>query len=386
MIFSKECEYEILTPTGFQNFDGITKRVDTALKFHTTNRTITTSETHRFIIDGKEAFASTILPGDCIAPGEIVFSIERLENVELYDPINVDGGNIYLGNGFEHHNCQFLGSSNTLISGQALSTMSSVVPIIQNLNTDIYESPVQGRIYTVVVDVARGVGLDYSAFVVFDSTEAPYRIVAKYRSNTIQPMLYPNYIYKVAKEYNDAYILVEVNDIGGEISDILHHELEYENLICTVTENNRTAISPGFGKSTTIGIRTNKSVKKIGCLTLKTIVESQHMVITDADIIKELSVFVQKNNSFQADEGYNDDLAMCLVLFAWMTTNQYFKELTNVDVRERLFKAKMQNIEDEMVPFGFIQSDGYTTEDDLGFKAGEDFWSLSSPSDSSYSY
>ncbi len=258
--------------------------------------------------------------------------------------------------------CQFLGSSNTLVSGRALSVMSSVEPIFKNMNFDIYENPEPNHQYIIVVDVSRGIGGDYSAFTVVDVTESPYKLVAKYRDNKIAPMLLPDVVYKAAKDYNEAYVLVEINDIGGQVADILHNELEYENLLCTVVENNRTYISPGFSKSTTKGIRTNKSVKRIGCFGLKSLIEEQKLLIFDADTISELSTFVEKNGSFSADIGYSDDLVMTLVLFGWLTTNQYFKELTNMDIRAKMYEQQMQQIADEMTPFGFID-DGVDNEE-----------------------
>lgn len=258
--------------------------------------------------------------------------------------------------------CQFLGSSNTLISGRALGNMSSIEPIFRNMHFDVYENPVEGKQYVIVVDVSRGIGGDYSAFTVIDVTQSPYKLVAKYRNNTIAPMLLPDVVYKAAKDYNNAFVLVEVNDIGGQVADILYSELEYENLLCTITENNRTYISPGFAKSTTFGVRTTKSVKRIGCFALKSLIEEQKLLIFDAETIGELSTFIEKNGSFAADIGYTDDLVMTLVLFGWVTSNQYFKELTNVDIRAKLYEQQMTQIADELTPFGIVDN-GLDTEE-----------------------
>lgn len=259
--------------------------------------------------------------------------------------------------------CQFLGSSNTLISGRALARMSSIEPIVRNMNFDVYKEPVKGRQYVIIADTARGVGADNSAFTVIDVTEAPYELVAKYKCNTVAPMLYPDFIYKAAKDYNDAFVLVETNDIGGQVADILYSDLEYENVFGTVSENNKTYISPGFAKSTNLGIRTTKSVKRIGCFAIKSLIEEQKLLVFDADVISELSTFIEKNGSFVADEGYTDDLAMTLVLFGWLTTNQYFRDLTDVDVRKRLYEQQMSQIADELTPFGIIDDGLDTTEE-----------------------
>jgi hypothetical protein len=253
--------------------------------------------------------------------------------------------------------CEFLGSSNTLISGRILAQMSSMDPVYYNeMGLSIYEEPQKDKIYVVIVDVARGVGGDYSAFSIVDVTEMPYVLVGKFKNNTIAPMLFPNVIHKTAKDYNNAMVLIETNDIGGQIADILYAELEYENILSTIKENNQTYISPGFSKSTTLGVRTTKSVKRQGCFAIKSLLEEKKLNIFDADVIHEFSTFIEKNGTYVADEGEHDDLVMTLVLFGWLTTNQYFRELTDVNVRERVYKQQMLQIEDELTPFGFVDT------------------------------
>lgn len=259
--------------------------------------------------------------------------------------------------------CAFLGSSNTLVNARTLGNMSSIDPIYKSpdMTLDIYEYPEKGKQYVITVDVARGVGADYSTFSIFEVTQVPYKIVAKYRDNHISPLLYPNVIYKMATDYNNAFILVETNDIGGQIVDILYSELEYENVLSTVSENNKVFISPGFAKSTSLGVRTTKTVKRLGCFSLKSLLEEQKLLVFDAETISELSTFIEKNGNFSADEGYNDDLVMNLVLFAWLTNNQYFKDITDINIRERMYKQQMEQIDNDLMPFGFI-SDGSEEE------------------------
>jgi len=184
-------------------------------------------------------------------------------------------------------------------------------------------------------------------------------------------MLFPDVIFKAAKDYNNAYVLIETNDIGGQIADILHSELEYENILSTISENGRTYISPGFSKTTTLGVRTTKSVKRQGCFAIKSLLEEKKLNIFDAETIHEFSTFIEKNGSYTADEGYHDDLVMTMVLFGWLTSNQYFQELTDVNVREKIYKQQMLQIEDELTPFGVID----TGDKEEVWIAGNTVWS-----------
>ena len=226
------------------------------------------------------------------------------------------------------------------------------------------------------VDVARGVSGDYSAFIVLDITTIPYKVVAKYRNNEIKPLALPEVVHTVAKNYSKEQVLVEVNDVGGQIADALHYDLEYENLIMTQMRGRLGQIvGSGFGdKATELGVRTTKAVKKIGCSTLNQMIEGDKLIINDFDIIVELSNFVQKGASFEAEDGATDDMAMCLVFFAWLTNQNYFKELTNEDIRKRLYQSQQKMIEEDMSPFGFID-DGITMTEEAPFvDADGDYW------------
>ena len=273
--------------------------------------------------------------------------------------------------------CEFLGSSNTLVSAKTLGAMSSIDPIHTKDGLDIFEEPIDGHIYAMGVDTARGVGGDYSAFTVLDVTEAPYKLVAKYRDNKIAPMLFPNIVAKVGTDYNKAYILVEINDIGQQVADILHMELEYDNILTTVKTALKQYLSPGFGTKTQRGVRMTKQVKRQGCFALKSLLEENKLLVFDAETISEFSTFIEKQGSWQADEGYFDDLVMSLVLFAWMTSNPYFKDMTNVDIREKMYKDQMDSIEDELTPFGTINS-GF--QEDY-FVSNGDLWKVSQEDD-----
>ena len=252
--------------------------------------------------------------------------------------------------------CEFIGSMNTLISPSKLRAMRFKYPVRKVGNLTIYEEPQKDKVYVMTVDTARGVGLDYSAFLVFDVTKFPYKVVATFRDKNISPMLYPTTIHNVGMSYNEAFILVETNDIGQQVVDILHNDLTYENLMVTVHKGRAgQQVSGGFGgQKRAIGVKTTKQVKRIGCSNLKDLIENDKIIIEDFDLISELSGFVGRGSSYEAEEGMHDDLVMCTVLFSWIVRQDYFKEITDTDIREKLYNEKMKLIEDQMLPFGFI--------------------------------
>ena len=279
--------------------------------------------------------------------------------------------------------CEFLGSVDTLIAPSKLKTLVYESPLTTNAGLDIFQQTKENHDYITTVDVARGVGADYSAFVVVDITEFPHQIVAKYRNNEIKPMLFPNVIWEVAKNYNNSFILCEVNDIGDQVASILHYDLEYENLLMASMRGRAGQIvGQGFsGKKTQLGVKMSKTVKKVGSLNLKTMIESDKLLFKDYDILSELTTFISKSNSFEAEEGCNDDLAMCLVIYAWLVNQDYFKELTDQDVRKRLYEEQKNQIEQDMSPFGFIE-DGL---DETSFVDQEgDRWHTDEYGDRSY--
>jgi len=255
--------------------------------------------------------------------------------------------------------CEFLGSVDTLIAPSKLRNLVYDNPKTKSAGLDVYLDVQDEHDYVVTVDVARGVSEDYSAFVVVDITEFPHKVVAKYRNNEIKPMLFPNIIWEVAKNYNNAFILCEVNDIGDQVASILQYDLEYQNLLmCSMRGRAGQIVGQGFsGKKTQLGVKMSKTVKKVGSLNLKAMIEEDKLIFNDYEIISELTTFVSKHNSFEAEEGCNDDLAMCLVIYAWLVAQDYFKELTDQDVRKRLYEEQKNQIEQDMSPFGFI-SDG----------------------------
>ena len=252
--------------------------------------------------------------------------------------------------------CDFLGSADTLISPSKLQNIPFHDPIKSNAGLDIYERVEKDHEYIITVDVARGIGGDYSAFIVFDITTVPYKIVAKYRNNEIKPVLFPSVIFQVCKEYNNPYVLVEVNDIGDSIAATLNYDLEYPNvLMCAMRGRAGQVVGQGFsGNKTQLGVKMSVTVKKIGCSNLKAIIEEDKLLFNDFQIFQELTTFVQKKQAWEADEGYHDDLVMCMVLFAWLVMQEYFKEMTDQDIRRRIYDEQRNQIEQDMAPFGFI--------------------------------
>jgi len=265
--------------------------------------------------------------------------------------------------------CEFVGSTYTLIAPSKLRTLVFKSPIHSNNNLNVYEEPRKNHTYALVADCAQGKGADYSAFNVFDVSEMPYKQVAVYRDNTISPMLYPNVIYNVGNKYNMAHVLIEVNDIGSQVADTLHYDLEYENImIVTMRGRAGQQIGGGFAKNIQLGLRTSKQIKRIGCATLKDLIEQDQLQISDFETIKELTTFALTNNTYQAEEGAHDDLAMTLVIFGWLVQQRYFKELTNMDIRKKMWEEQMETLEQDMLPFGIIDDgqEAQTFKDDKG--------------------
>lgn len=259
--------------------------------------------------------------------------------------------------------CQFLGSSGTLINGQALKNLAPDNPLAQGEGFIQYERPIPDHQYVITADVARGKGLDYSTFTIFDISEMPYRQVAVFRDNFIGPIDFASVLNRMGKLYNEAGILVEINDIGGQVTDVLLMDYGYENILYTQNSGRSgKVLSGGFGKNVDNGIRTTKTVKATGCSMLKMLVEQQQLFIRDFETIQELSRFSRKANSYEAESGFHDDLVMNLVLFAWMTEQAYFKDMTDINTLIKLREKTDEQIEEEMMPFGFVD-DG-----------GEDYW------------
>ena len=292
--------------------------------------------------------------------------------------------------------CDFLGSSNTLISPTKLHTLVYSKPILRTKDgMSIYQEPIRkdpdnpkihDHVYFITADVAEGQGKDYTAMTVIDVTEFPYKVVAVYRNNTVSPLLFASVIKTVAKKYNNAYVLVEINSIGVEVANILHTDLEYENIIKTAMMGRKgQIITEGFGaaKKVQMGVKTSVITKKVGCQVLKNLIEEDKLIVEDADVISEFTTFISKKQSFEAEDGHNDDLVMCLVLFSWATRQQYFKNLTDMDVRLAMYQQEIEKIEDDMLPFGYFDDGIEDIEDkqeDVYWGSEKDPWIITSKS------
>jgi len=356
--------YLIKTPTGYESFKGVQKKyVDSLYTFYFDGEQhIKCSGKHALITDSGLKMARDISQNDFINNKKIKKIEYEFGNFEVYDPVGVDKHSLYYSNGVISHNTEFIGSSSTLVSGTKLRSLAFKSPIHSEEGLDIYEQPIKNHLYICTVDCSEGVGHDYSTINVIDVSQTPYKQVAKYRNNKLPLLFFPTVIYSLAKKYNEAFVLIETNNIGQQVVDILHYDLEYENVYKLEHHHIKgQSISSGFKRSTSFGIKTTKSVKKIGCANLKTLIENDKLIINDFDTIAELNTFVRVRDSYEADEGSNDDLVMGLVLFAWLTAQSYFRDSTNIDIRKVLIEENSLYNEENITPVGFID-DGQREE------------------------
>jgi len=238
----------------------------------------------------------------------------------------------------------FFGTGDTLINAETLMKLKAKNPIeaLEGGNLLVYEKTQKNHSYIMTVDVSKGRGQDYSTFTIIDISTSPFRQVAVYRNNVISPILYPNIIYKFAKVYNDAYIVVEANDQGGIVCNGLYHDFEYEHMYL------ESAV-----KADKIGIEINRKSKRIGCSSFKDLLENNKLEIVDQETIVEISTFEAKGQSYEATPGNHDDLVMNLVLFGYFVYTEAFQDLSDINLKEMLFEDRMKQIEEDVVPFGF---------------------------------
>lgn len=384
MEFVNNNTYQILTPNGFEDFDGIQKIKKQRyfkLTFSLDGKTYTLKASDNHKVYTKSAGyveVEWLSKNDVITTkngdGIVLDNQEFIEQIDLYDIINSGKDKCYYTNKVLSHNCEFVGSSNTLIAGSKLRSMVYKTPIQKKGSFDMYVDVDPTHVYVCTVDTARGRGLDYSAFSIFDVSEFPYIQVAKYRDENISPLMFPSPLENVCKYYNNAYMLIEINDIGGQVADIIHYEMEYDNLMkVTIKGRSGQIVGAGFGKSSQLGMRMTKDVKRKGCSTLKDLIENDKLIIYDLDTINELTTFVAVGQSYQADEGYHDDLVTTMIMLSWLAPQEYFIDITKMSLRENLYAEQLAELESQMLPFGFID-DGIDSYDQV--KMGNQTWDI----------
>ena len=245
----------------------------------------------------------------------------------------------------------FLGTGNTLINSNTLLGLMAKEPDWNKDGVKVYEKPKEGHTYITTVDVSKGRGIDYSTFTIMDISVKPFRQVCTYRDNMISPMLFPDLIAKYTKPYNESLVIIENNAEGGMVATQLHYDIEYPNVFVQ-----------GMSKAEDIGVTMTKRIKRIGCSTLKELLEENRMSICDRDGITELMTFISKGNSFEADRGFHDDMVMNLVLFSWFVTTDHFYHLTDRQVKELLYAEQQKTIEDDILPPGIFDTGQNNTE------------------------
>jgi len=356
-------DLQILTPSGFQKFDGIARYYhDHFLRIWFDDSYIDVAKNHRFIINGDKVYAKDIQVNDNV--GKIVSSIETIEESDwFYDPINVDDGSVFYHDDKILSSNTFFGTGDTLIDAETLMALRAKVPLYVQGDATVYEEAIPGHEYVMTVDVSKGRSQDFSTFNVIDITSSPFKQVAVYRNNKISPLLFPDIIEKYAKAYNEAYVIVESNDQGTVVCNGLYHDLEYENMHVESAVKNK------------LGMEITRKSKRIGCTGFKDILESGKLEIVDELTIKEISTFESKGVSFEASSGNHDDLVMNLVLFGYFTGTRFFSDMTNINMREMLYDQRMKEIEADVLPFGII-NDGFEDIHDEEDMLPSPQWSL----------
>ena len=347
----KQSKYKILTTEGFKDFLGISKTTNKAiLELICENSSIKCTYDHKFLNSlHKWQTASELQIGDVLLKAGCINNIIECGYDDVYDILHVDDVNHFLANDkFISHNCSFLGSSQTLISSETLLGLTSIEPLKRQYGVNYYYEPEEGHEYIMTVDVSKGRGQDYSTFSVIDISSMPFKMVCTYRDNTVSPLIFPELIVRAAKTYNNALAVVENNDSGQVVCNSLYYNYEYDN----------TFVQSSV-KSSGIGVTMTKRVKRIGCSNLKDLVESGKLQIVDPHTIHELSSFEPKGDSYAASGSTHDDMVMNLVLFAWFVSTDAFGGMSNVDLKELLYSDKIREMEEDLPPFGIIDTPAY---------------------------
>ena len=360
---------KILTDTGFSEFKGVRKDFKEVVKITFDDNTyITSSTNHRFYDKNMiEIFANQLKINQILTANNKSKKIIHIENLgfkDVFDVIDVKLNNRYYTNDVLSHNCSFAGATGALIASAVLAIIKRKEPInIKELvkkeepTLRVFEKPIKDHKYIITVDTARGLGLDYSAFVVFDVTKLPYKIVASYRNNLIPTSLYPLHIVNAARDYNSAYLLIEMNDLGFQIAEDIYETYEYDNLFRVFTDKKTKSQKIGWFVDSQLGVKTSVATKKTGCANIKSLIETFKLELNDPIIIDEFSTFVRVGNSYEADDGCNDDFAMCCVLFGWAVGQQHVIEMIESNFKTQMIEDYKEEHSD-LLPLAFSVIDG----------------------------
>lgn len=346
---------EILTSNGFKPFAGVRRSISKKLvRIRFEDSELICTLDHQLQTPRGFVAAKTLKPCDRVNPNSRVVSISQFKGDEyVYDPVEVAGGHHYISNKVVSHNCEFFGSSDTLISGSKLQQLTFVDPIQTDHTFNVYAEPEAEKNYVATIDVAEGIGKDYSVINVFDISTQPYRQVAIYRNNIIPPIMLVDVAHKILRLYNEAYCIIESNSVGKIVADGLYYDLEYDNMLTSRAKDGENIVS---SSSEAVGLRQTKKTKLIGCSALKTMIESDTLLVSDFMTVQELSTFIKKLNTYQAEEGKTDDIAMTLVMFCWFTNQPYFEDLTDINVRNLIKSNYLKVEENNHLVFGFYDN------------------------------
>ena len=344
--------YLIKTDHGFCKFDFIVKKHGRAVQITFDNTELICAPNHRLLTPYGFIEACKLKPKQIVKPNSHVVSVKLLaETQDLYDVVNIDNStSSYITNGVVSHNCEFAGSSHTLVNGSKLASIPTIQPKASSDSVNIFEHPVKGRKYVGCIDTSRGRGRDHSAMIIYDVTEMPYKVVCTFKDNKISALEYPTIIALVGRQYNNATLLIENNDLGESVANSLWYDHEYEDIIWT--HNEKIA---GHG---TIGVRTSRKVKQKGCNNIKELIEHDQLVVNDERIIEELNVYTLSKKGLYAARNtkINDDLCTCLFLFGWLIEQSFFEDLTSINTGGEMTK-KISSLVDDYIPMGF-RNDG----------------------------
>lgn len=381
-------KYEILTPGGWSDFEGVAKRYrEDILQIETAGgKIIKCTTNHKISTPLGIKLAEHLCEGDEVDTKtgvDSIISINPSVPADVYDPVNVDINSLYYSNDIVSHNCnRYLGSSGTLIAGWKLQQMINDInhePISADSKAGmrLFSPPQENHKYVIVADVSRGKGLDYSAFHVINITKMPYTAAFTFRNNEVSPSELSELINRFGRKYNYASVLVEINDIGESVGQMLFDDYEYENILFTKSNGTRgKTITQAWGKGIDMGVRTTITVKSVGCSVLKLLIEQDQLLVPDESTVMELCTFSRKGKSYEAEEGHNDDTVACLFLFAWLTTQPYFKQLSDINTMYDLRQETSEQMEDRVDHFGWnhTKNGGVAPDYDPGSFMSEDIY------------